>query len=139
MKAYYLRMFLQLSHIPHFTTLQKFTERINGTVLERIISSFIILTNDQTNIRWNRFVWLQSNPCFTVLYRKSKTKEKKIHQTIIRADVLQQIICTIKIRRAPTRHDTYIDFRPLVTKISELCHYLLLQLTKYMIAKTITY
>ncbi|MGB6593904.1 MAG: hypothetical protein WBE68_20595, partial [Candidatus Nitrosopolaris sp.] len=35
------------------------------------------------------------------------------------ADVLQQIICTIKIRRAPTRHDT-IDFRPLITKTSEI-------------------
>ncbi|MFZ0897142.1 MAG: transposase [Candidatus Nitrosopolaris sp.] len=35
------------------------------------------------------------------------------------ADVLQQIICTIKIRRAPIRHDN-IDFRPLITKISEL-------------------
>src|SRR5919198_4100665 len=46
-EAYYLRMFLQLSHIPHFTTLQKFTERVNGTILERIISSFIILTNTQ--------------------------------------------------------------------------------------------
>ena len=45
-EAYYLRMFLQLSqHIPHFTTLQKFTERVNGTMLERIISSFIVLTN----------------------------------------------------------------------------------------------
>src|SRR5438445_12485904 len=43
-EAYYLRTFLQLSHIPHFTTLQKFTERINGTLLEKIISSFIILT-----------------------------------------------------------------------------------------------
>ena len=32
--------------------------------------------------------------------------------------VLQQIICTIKIRRAPTRHDS-IDFRPLVIKISK--------------------
>jgi hypothetical protein len=38
-------MFLQLSHVPHFTTLQKFTERVNGTMLERIISSFIVLTN----------------------------------------------------------------------------------------------
>ena len=34
-------------------------------------------------------------------------------------DVLQQIICTIKIRRAPTRHDS-IDFRPLITKTSEI-------------------
>src|SRR5207302_11282146 len=31
-EAYYLRMFLQLSHIPHFTTLQKFTERVNDTM-----------------------------------------------------------------------------------------------------------
>jgi hypothetical protein len=47
-EAYYLRMFLQLSHIPHYTTLQKFAARINGTLLERIISSFILLL---TNIR----------------------------------------------------------------------------------------
>ena len=32
---------------------------------------------------------------------------------------MKQIICTIKIRRAPTRHDS-IDFRPLITKISEI-------------------
>src|SRR5437868_14742431 len=44
-EAYYLRTFLQLSHIPHFTTLQKFTERISGTLLEKVMSSsFIILT-----------------------------------------------------------------------------------------------
>ena len=42
-EAYYLRTFLQLSHIPHYTTLQKFAARINGTSLERIISSFILL------------------------------------------------------------------------------------------------
>ena len=42
-EAYYLRIFLQLSHIPHYTTLQKFSSRINGTLLERIISSFVLL------------------------------------------------------------------------------------------------
>ena len=46
-EAYYLRMFLQLSHIPHYTTLQKFSSRINGTLL-KILSSFILLL---TNIR----------------------------------------------------------------------------------------
>src|SRR5438105_13957977 len=45
-EAYYLRTFLRLSHIPHFTTLQKFTEIISGTLLEKIISSFTILTKD---------------------------------------------------------------------------------------------
>lgn len=44
-EAYYLRTFLQLSHIPHYTTLQKFIDRINGAILEKIISSFIILIN----------------------------------------------------------------------------------------------
>ena len=74
-----------------------------------------------TTIRWNRFVWIQSNLHFSVLCRKSKAEEKKkkIHQQTIRAaDVLQQIICTIKIRRAQVRHDS-IDFRPLIIKLSE--------------------
>ncbi len=43
-EAYYLRMFLQLSKIPHYTTFQKFAARMNGTLLYRIISSFILLT-----------------------------------------------------------------------------------------------
>ena len=34
-EAYYLRLFLQLSKIPHYTTLQKFTDRINIMLLER--------------------------------------------------------------------------------------------------------
>ena len=34
--------------------------------------------------------------------------------------MLQQIVCTIKIRRAPpTRHDN-VDFRPLLTKIAKI-------------------
>jgi hypothetical protein len=40
-EAHYLRLFLQLSRIPHFSTLQKFADRINNTLLGKIISSFI--------------------------------------------------------------------------------------------------
>ena len=49
-EAYYLRMNVSLvvTYIPHYTTLQKFSSRINGTLLEKIISSFILLF---TNIR----------------------------------------------------------------------------------------
>ena len=43
-QAYYLRLFLQLSKIPHYTTLQKFTDRINIMLLGKIISSFILFT-----------------------------------------------------------------------------------------------
>ena len=35
------------------------------------------------------------------------------------ADVLRQIICKIKIRRAPTKHDN-IDFKPIVTRIAKI-------------------
>jgi hypothetical protein len=68
-EAYYLRTFLQLSHIPHYTTLQKFAARINGTLLERIISSFILLLTNIGKI----FTGIDStgfkitNACFTVL------------------------------------------------------------------------
>jgi hypothetical protein len=33
--------------------------------------------------------------------------------------VPHQIICTIKIRLAPTRHDN-IDFRPIITRMSDI-------------------
>ena len=37
----------------------------------------------------------------------------------IGADVLQQIICNIRIRRAPTRHDN-IDFKPIVKRTANI-------------------
>ena len=43
-EAHYFRIFLQLSKIPHFTTLQKFADRINNVMLGKIISSFVVLT-----------------------------------------------------------------------------------------------
>ena len=120
-EAYYLRAFLQLSHIPHFTTLQKFTERISGTLLEKVMSSFIILTKIG-----QLFVGIDSSG-FKATYtsqdyaeRVKLRRRKYIKLSLAADDVLQQIItCTIKIRRAPVRHDN-IDFRPLVIKISEL-------------------
>ena len=78
-EAYYLRTFLQLSHIPHFTSLQKFIERISGTLLEKVVSSsFTILTK----IGQPLFIGIDSSGFKTthasqVLCRKSKAEEKK--------------------------------------------------------------
>jgi hypothetical protein len=44
---------------------------------------------------------------------------RKYAKLSIGADVLQQIICTIKIRRSPTRHDN-IDFRPIITRTKNI-------------------
>ena len=76
-EAYYLRMFLQLSHIPHFTTLQKFTERVNGTILERIISSFIVLTNIRQIFVGVDSSGFKATHASQVLHRKNRTYEKK--------------------------------------------------------------
>jgi hypothetical protein len=119
-EAYYLRMFLQLSHIPHYTTLQKFSSRINGTLLERIISSFVLLIG---SIRRRLFIGIDSTG-FKIThasqYYTDRTGLRRRYAKLsIGADLLQQIICTIKIRRAPTRHDN-IDFRPIITRISEI-------------------
>jgi hypothetical protein len=118
-EAYYLRMFLQLSHVPHFTTLQKFTERVNGTMLERIISSFIVLTNIRqifAGVDSSGFKATHASQYYT---ERAKFTRRKYIKVSLGADVLKQIICTMKIRRTPARHDN-IDFQLLITKISEI-------------------
>jgi hypothetical protein len=103
-EAYYPRLFLGLSRIPHFTILQKFTDRINISLLERVISSFIVLSGtihifvgiDSTGFKMTHA---------SQYYTDRTGLRRKYAKLSIEADVLQQIICTIKIRRAPTRHD----------------------------------
>jgi hypothetical protein len=50
---------------------------------------------------------------------RAKLKRRKYAKLSIGADVLKQIICNIKVRRAPTRHHN-IDFKPVMTKTSEI-------------------
>jgi len=82
-----LRMSFQLSHIPHYTTLQKFAARISGTILAKIIlSSFILLLLNYVNslfIGIDSFIRIQSIQCFTILYRSSQTT-KEVSQVIIK-------------------------------------------------------
>ena len=117
-EAYYLRLFLQLSRIPHFTTLQKFAERINSTLLGKIISSFIILTGTRrifAGIDSTGFKMTHASEYYT---KRAKLRRRKYTKLSIGADLLQQIICNIKIRPAPIRHDN-VDFKPIITRTSE--------------------
>ena len=115
-EAYYLRSYLQLSRIPHFTTLQKFTDRIKNSLLEKIISSFIVISGTR-----HIFVGIDSSG-FKIThasqyYTDRTATRRKYAKLSIGDDVLQQIICSIKIRRAPTRHDN-IDFQANHNKTS---------------------
>jgi hypothetical protein len=51
--------------------------------------------------------------------RARPRKKKRWIKLSVGADVLKQIICSIKIRRAPTRHDN-VDFKPIITRKSEI-------------------
>ena len=125
MEAYYLRMFLQISHIPHYTTLQKFAARINGSILAKIISSYILLLDYIHRL----FIGIIDSSGFKITNNASQcyTAKTKLHNNnnkylklSLSADLLSQIICTIKIRRAPiTKHDI-VDFPLLVIKASEI-------------------
>jgi Transposase DDE domain len=117
-EAYYLRIFLQLSKIPHYTTLQKFTDRINILMLGKIISSFILFTGTRhifAGIDSTGFKITHASEYYT---NRVKLR-KKYAKLSIGADVLKQIICNVKIRRAPARHDN-MDFAPTVTRISKI-------------------
>jgi Transposase DDE domain len=118
-EAYYLRMLLKLSRIPHFTTLQKFTDRITGTILERIISSFILLITIKQiffGIDSSGFKPSHASQYYT---ERSRLRKKWIKLSIGADDMLKQVICTIKIRRAPARHDN-VDFQSIIIKTSEI-------------------
>ena len=118
-EAYYLRSFLRLSRIPHFTTLQKFTDRINNVLLEKIISSFIVISGTKhifVGIDSTGFKITHASQYYTEL-----TETRRIYAKLsIGADLLKQIICTIKLRRAPTRHDNDNDMLVLLMMLLKL-------------------
>ena len=73
-----------------------------------------------TTILWNRFSCFKATQASQYYTERARlTARRKYIKPSLTDGVVQQIICTIKIRRAPVRHDS-IDFRPLVIKISEL-------------------
>jgi hypothetical protein len=92
-------------------------------LLEKIISSFIILTGTRhifAGIDSSGFKVTHASQYYTEREReRDKLRRKKYAKLSIGADILQQIICNIRIRRAPTRHDN-IDFRSVITRTSEI-------------------
>jgi hypothetical protein len=68
----------------------------------------------------SRFSWkyilLDSSLC---IHHSNTPRAKLKRRLSIGADVLKQIICTIKIRRAPTKHDN-IAFKSIITRTSDI-------------------
>jgi hypothetical protein len=92
----------------HYITLRKFAARINGSILAKIISSFVLLLNYINRL----FIGIDSsgfkitNNTSQYYADKAKLRNNKYLKLSLTADLLSQIICILKIRRAPTQHDT---------------------------------
>jgi hypothetical protein len=85
---------------------------------------YVVTLQYQKVIHWYRFDRIQDNSCFTVfLYWTNRNEKKKYAKLSIYWSwcATTNHICTIKIRRAPpTRHDNIEDFRPIITRTSEI-------------------
>ena len=87
-------------------------------MLGKIISSFILFTGTRhifTGIDATGFKITHTSEYYSIKTRL----RKKYAKLSMGADVLKQIICKVKIRRAPTRHDN-IDFKPIITRIAKI-------------------
>ncbi len=116
-EAYYLRAYLQLDSVPHYTTLQKFAARVNGTLLYRIVSSFILLTKiRKLFVGIDASGFRSSNA--SSYYTDRACVRKKYIKLSIGAELKEQIACALKIRRSP-KHDT-IDFKPILERVSSI-------------------
>jgi hypothetical protein len=61
-EAYYLSIALRLSYMPHYTILQKFAARINGTILAKKDNFLVYIVTDlyQQTIHKHRLTRIQS-------------------------------------------------------------------------------
>ena len=103
--------------IPHYTTLQKFASMMNGTLLYRIISSFILLTKVRKMFVGIDVSGFKSSNASSY-YTDVAGIRKRYIKLSIGAKVREQLACSLKIRRGP-RHDT-IDFTPLLQRTSSI-------------------
>ena len=117
-EAYYLKTFLQLSKIPHFTAMQKFSARIAGTLLERIVASFVLLTDIRQIFLGPDASGFKPTHASQYYTERAKLRRRWVKLSV-GADMIKQVICAIKIRRAPARHDN-VDFKPLVERAAAI-------------------
>ena len=118
-EACHPRMFMQLGKVPHYTTLQKSASGINGTLMYRIVSSFILLTKIRKllvgiGIDASGF---RSSSASSYYTDRTGIRKKYIKLSTC-AELREQIACSLKIRRAP-KHDT-IDFKPIMERASNI-------------------
>lgn len=98
---------LGISQAPHFTTMQKASQRFRGTLIERVVSSFVSSTKSQ-RVRYGiDSTGFQATRCshyYTTVIKKQKKHRRRIRRHIKLSTVVDldhQLPAVFKIRRGP--------------------------------------
>ena len=111
---------LEISQAPHWTTLHKAAQRFRGSLIERLVESFVRRTKseriragiDSTGLQPTR-----ASAYYTAILKKDKKKRRKIKKHIKLSTVVDldhQLPICFKIRRGPA--SDHWDSQPLVRK-----------------------
>ena len=80
-----IKVKIELNEVPHFTTLQKFSQRINSLIFNRLLNRLIKLFYDWgervtcTDYRFNRVYQFIHEP---LLFMENRKNTKKIHKNL---------------------------------------------------------
>ena len=112
-----IQRYLGLSKLPHYTTLQKASERLESTILHKILSEFVLYVKVRlmlVGIDATGFGYNQSSYYYT---KRARLRRKFVKMSIA-ADMKHQIVCCIKIRHRQ-RHDS-VDFVSLLKRTNQI-------------------
>lgn len=102
-----LLQLLGISEVPHFTTLQKASQRFRGTLIERVIASFVSSTKSLSvryGIDSTGFQATRCSSYYTTVIKKQKKHRRRVRRHIKLSTVVDldhQLPATFKIRRGP--------------------------------------
>ena len=108
---------LELSKIPHYTTLQKAAARLKHGMLLKMLESFVMYTGIRKMLAGIDSTGLSHGQASYYYAKRAKLRRKFVKISIC-ADMRQQIISSIKIRHR-RRHDN-MDFVPLLKRTVKL-------------------
>lgn len=117
-----LLVLLGIADAPHFTTLQKAAQRFKGTIIERVVGSFVAATKSRAvryGIDSTGFQPTRCSAYYTTVISKQRKYRRRIRKHIKLSTVVDldhQLPATFKIRRGPASDHRDADMLMLKTK-----------------------
>jgi hypothetical protein len=115
---------LEIKQAPHWTTLHKAAQRMRGTIIEKIVASFVQRTKSQrirAGIDSTGLQPTRASSYYTTILKKDKKKRRKIRRHIKLSTVVDlnhQLPIVFKIRRGPA--SDHWDSENLVRKAQSI-------------------